>query len=71
MPATRPVTSETSDPFEGEEAASQTTRGIPFTMSYDKLVIAVGAYSQSEVHLSSNPPATSFNVFSQRLTLLA
>ncbi len=61
MPATRPVTDKASDPVEGEEATNQATGGIPFTMTYDKLVIAVGAYSQSENH--SNPFVKSFNPY--------
>ena len=63
MPATRPVTSETSDPTEGEEAVAQTGGGIPFTMNYDKLVIAVGAYSQSESFLSNNLSVTRIDIF--------
>jgi len=45
MPATRPYNAEpTGDP----EDISQRPDS-PFTLHYDKLIIAVGAYAQSEV----------------------
>lgn len=44
MPATRPATAE---PREEEDATTQEHYGTPFTLHFDKLVIAVGAYSQS------------------------
>jgi len=44
MPATRPATAE---PREEEDATTQEHRGTPFTLRFDKLVIAVGAYSQT------------------------
>lgn len=40
MPATKPV--DVGSPI------SSSQKGEPFTVKYDKLVIAVGAYSQSE-----------------------
>lgn len=44
MPATRPATAE---PREEEDATTQEHYGTPFTLHFDKLVIAVGAYSQT------------------------
>lgn len=52
MPATRPIVGQTASPVEADEV-KKTQRppaqvgAIPFTLRYDKLVIAVGAYSQS------------------------
>lgn len=52
MPATRPIAAQTASAVEDEKAAgTQRSPGqvgsTPFTLRYDKLVIAVGAYSQS------------------------
>ncbi|KAF9453319.1 NDE1, mitochondrial external NADH dehydrogenase [Macrolepiota fuliginosa MF-IS2] len=47
MPATRPVTAGASDPTQSEEVELHATSNVPFEMRYDKLVIAVGAYSQT------------------------
>ena len=52
MPATRPIVAQAASPVEAEKV-NETQRppaqvgAIPFTLRYDKLVIAVGAYSQS------------------------
>lgn len=48
MPATRPVTGEASDPIIKDDPKEGAPHNTPFTMRYDKLVIAVGAYAQSE-----------------------
>ena len=53
MPATRPIVAQTASAVKADEV-KETQRppaqvgAIPFTMRYDKLVIAVGAYSQSQ-----------------------
>jgi len=48
MPATRPITGEVADPTAAEDSKEEALYNTPFTMRYDKLIIAVGAYSQSE-----------------------
>ena len=48
MPATRPITGEVADPTTAEDSKEEALYNTPFTMQYDKLIIAVGAYSQSE-----------------------
>lgn len=48
MPATRPPDAE---PTGDTDALIE--KGDPFTIHYDKLIIAVGAYSQSELSTSS------------------
>ena len=51
MPATPPLPSEKSSAPLAEGSQAETMfpgAGTPFTLRYDKLVIAVGAYSQSE-----------------------
>ena len=56
MPATPPLSLEKSSvqAIEGSPAKTQIPEsGTPFTVRYDKLVIAVGAYSQSECVVSS------------------
>ena len=50
MPATRPLSSE---PTGDAEAISHP--GPPFTLRFDKLVIAVGAYSQVRRDILSEP----------------
>ncbi|KAF5350487.1 hypothetical protein D9756_008688 [Leucocoprinus leucothites] len=47
MPATRPVKSEVADPTTQEDPKEEVMDNTPFTMRYDKLIIAVGAYSQT------------------------
>lgn len=42
MPATRSASAEATEPMDTVREPN-----VPFTMSYDKLIIAVGAYSQS------------------------
>ncbi|EKM78363.1 NDE2, mitochondrial external NADH dehydrogenase [Agaricus bisporus var. burnettii JB137-S8] len=47
MPATRPITREASDPTKVDDPNYRASANIPFTARYDKLIIAVGAYSQT------------------------
>jgi len=52
MPATRPIAAQTPSTVEDEKAAGTQrsparVESTPFTLRYDKLLIAVGAYSQS------------------------
>ena len=46
MPATRPVNAESTDDMDANTAS--TFSGTPFSIKYDKLVIAAGAYAQSK-----------------------
>jgi len=48
MPATRPITGREADPTTAEDPKEEASYNTPFTLQYDKLIIAVGAYSQSE-----------------------
>lgn len=45
MPATRPVKAESTD---DTDSTTSTSSGTPFSIKYDKLIIAVGAYAQSK-----------------------
>ena len=52
MPATRPIAAQTASTVEDEKAVGTQrspaqVESTPFTLRYDKLLIAVGAYSQS------------------------
>ena len=47
MPATRPTNADPK-PKHDEDTNVIDQSGIPFSMHFDKLVIAVGAYSQSD-----------------------
>ena len=60
MPATRPATAE---PREEEDATTQEHHGTPFTLRFDKLVIAVGAYSQSTQGWQRSP--RNFSLFNK------
>jgi NADPH-dependent 2,4-dienoyl-CoA reductase/sulfur reductase-like enzyme len=51
MPATRPTNADPK-PKHNEDTNVIDHSGIPFSMHYDKLVIAVGAYSQSDYSTS-------------------
>jgi hypothetical protein len=46
MPATRPVKAEST--ADTDSTSVPTFSGTPFSIKYDKLLIAVGAYAQSE-----------------------
>ena len=66
MPATRPLNAE---PTEEPDSKVPQVSGSPFTIKYDKLVIAVGAYSQSKLKLymilklqSLTMPFPAFNI---------
>jgi hypothetical protein len=50
MPATRPITSESADPTKVDDPNHRALANVPFTARYDKLIIAVGAYSQSQYY---------------------
>jgi hypothetical protein len=59
MPATRPIVAQTPSTMVSEAEAEvqhpvPQTGAAPFTLRYDKLVVAVGAYSQSK-WFSSHP----------------
>ncbi|KAK2460757.1 hypothetical protein APHAL10511_007227 [Amanita phalloides] len=47
MPATKPIVSQTTSAVEAKGVPLAISGVVPFTLRYDKLVIAVGAYSQT------------------------
>ncbi len=67
MPATPPLSFEKTSAPESDAATPRFPgTGTPFTLTYDKLVIAVGAYSQSKLrHDAASSPdnlSSAFNV---------
>ena len=58
MPATRPLNAE---PTEDPDSQVPQGSGSPFTIKYDKLVIAVGAYSQSRRKFLFDDEASEFD----------
>lgn len=66
MPATRPANADPK-PTRDEDMNFTDPAGPPFSLHYDKLVIAVGAYSQSDL-VFSNLLFSFTQVFSQLTT---
>jgi len=55
MPATRPIEAESTEDTDSKTTTAPTSSGTPFSIKYDKLIIAVGAYAQSKSRILLYP----------------